>query len=82
MGSAKSAAKSDAARVNGAKGGRPTRAATMQTSAFVDKLAEVERLCTTPTNGDTNLDDWMVEGNWRESSATEIAAEWDALSED
>ena len=59
---------------------------TQQTQKFQNKLAAVEALCTTETDGrngqETTLADWMIEGYWREMSAADIAAEWDALSEE
>ena len=33
-------------------------------------------------NAETTLEDWMREGNWRDSTPQEIADEWDALSEE
>ena len=55
---------------------------TQQTQEFQTKLAQVEALCKTETDGpDTQLADWMVEGYWQTMSAADIAAEWDALSE-
>lgn len=53
-----------------------------ETKKFQNKLAAVEALCKTATEGDTNLEDWMVEGNWETMTPADIAAEWDALSEE
>ena len=54
-------------------------------TAFQAKYDEVERLCNTATDGDggtaTTLGDWMREGNWDTMDAQDIAAEWDALSD-
>ena len=49
----------------------------------------VEPLCNTPTapEGETSLYDWLAEGDWSgkpdaDDFAENIAAEWDALTED
>jgi len=55
---------------------------TKTPTEFETKLAAVEELCETAIEGDTNLDDWMRAGNWQTMSVAEIAAEWDALSDD
>ena len=49
------------------------------TERFQNRLAAVERLCKTPTDGTTTLEDWLAEGNTYDRSAADVAAEWDEL---
>lgn len=53
---------------------------------FQQVYDEVESQCKTATDGqngtETTLEDWMHAGNWQEMTSAEIAAEWDALSDD
>lgn len=62
-----------------------TLSETQMTQKFQTKLAAVESLCRTSTDGnngtETTLADWMVEGEWESPTAQEIADEWDELSE-
>lgn len=50
------------------------------TKRFQERLAAVARLCKTPTDGTTTLEDWLAEGNTYDGTAADAAAEWDELS--
>lgn len=59
---------------------------TSNTPNFRDVYEAVESLCKTATDGgenaETTLEEWMRAGNWQTMTPAEIAAEWDALSEE
>ena len=45
--------------------------------------AEVEDLCKTDTEGDTELEEWIAAGSFTgNETAKEIAEEWDSLSKE
>lgn len=57
----------------------------MADAKFQAKYEATESLCKTSTDGadnTTTLADWMREGNWETMTAEDMAAEWDALSEE
>lgn len=58
---------------------------TTENTNFDQTYDKTESLCKTATDGnngaETTLSDWMREGSWQEMTPTEMAAEWDELSD-